>query len=113
MLYQTKNKIVIEIKKWLSHEFWNNIVITFVVYIFFGISATHPCNHHILLHTLIHAYSKNMYCYHIIMLLSYIAIIQVNRTLDNPTSPLAMQVGWATSVEHSVKMIDSYLMPFM
>ena len=80
-------------------------------YIFFGISATHPCNHHMLLHILIHAYSKNMYCYHIIMLLSYMAIIQVNRTPDNPTS--LMQVGWATSVEHSVKMTDSYLMPFM
>ena len=40
------------------------------------------------LHTLICDYRKNMYCYHIIMLLSYMAIVQVNRTPDNPTSPM-------------------------
>ena len=65
LLYEAKNKIVIQIEEWLSYEFWNNIVITFVAYSFFRISATSPCNHHMLLHTSIHVYSKNMYCYHI------------------------------------------------
>ena len=40
-----------------------------------------------------------------IMLLSYMAIIQVNRTPDNPTSPT--HADWATSVEHTIKIFDS------
>ena len=40
------------------------VVITFVAYSFFGISQLLPyCNHHMLIHIVIHAYSKNMYSY--------------------------------------------------
>ena len=61
--------MVIEIIKWLSLN--SEIFITLNSIQFLWNFYNFPHNHHMLLYTLIHAYSKNIHCYHVaIMLLS-------------------------------------------